>query len=206
MYGSDAMTPTEREGFERELRARFDAGDLSGATAAIVRGYGPELYRFLVAMVRDADAADDVFAGTCERIWRGLPQFRWDGACRAWCYAIARHEFLHWTERRDRQRRQIELSDAPLSRLVVEIRSTTAAHLRTDVKDGFAELRATLAPEDQLLLQLRVDADLPWRDLARALADDDREPTTNQVAALRKRYERLKRELQALARARGLVP
>ena len=90
--------------------------------------------------------------------------------------------------------------------MVAEVRSTTAAHLRTDVKDGFAALRATLAPEDQLLLQLRVDADLPWRDLARALADDDREPTTNQVAALRKRYERLKRELQALARARGLVP
>jgi RNA polymerase sigma-70 factor (ECF subfamily) len=200
------MTASEHEGLERELRASFDRGDLIATATEVIRAYGPELYRFLFSMTRDGSVADDLFSSTCERIWRGLPSFRWESPCRAWTYAIARHCFHHWTRERDRQRRQVALSVAPLSQLVAQVRSTTAAHLRAEVKDGFAAIRATLDPDDQILLHLRVDANLPWRDLAAALGEEGAVPTAREVAALRKRYERLKRELQALARKHHLMP
>ena len=100
------------------------------------------------------------------------------------------------------------LSQAPdLSELVAQVRTATAQHLRTEVKDGFARLRATLDPDDQLLLGLRLDADLGWNDIARVLAGEEAAPVSvREVAALRKRYERLKKQLRELAQAEKLVP
>jgi DNA-directed RNA polymerase specialized sigma24 family protein len=73
-----------------------------------------------------------------------------------------------------------------------------AALLDTGIKDRMAALRAELSPEDQTLLTLRVDRDLPWGDVADIL--DEAEP------ALRKRFERLKLRLRELARTHGLLP
>jgi len=201
------MDADEREALERELRRSFEVGDLQGTATAAIRAYGPELFGFLVGLARDADVASELFSGACEKIWRGLPAFRWESSCRVWCYAIARHHFLHWARDRDRRNRAVALSDAPLSQLVQSIRSTTAIHLRTEVKDEFAKLRETLEADDQLLLQLRLEGAMAWNDIARVLAGEDAPaPSTREVAALRKRYERLKRELQELARKHQLLP
>lgn len=202
------MDSAEREALEVELRRQYEAGDLNAVATAAIRSYGPELYGFLVGLSRDSDAAGEIFAGVCEKLWRGLPGFRWDSTLRVWAYAITRHHFHHWTRDRDKQRRQVPLSDAPqLSELVVKVRTSTAAHLRTEVKDGFARLRETLAPDDQLLLGLRLDGDMAWNDIARVLAGDDAAtPSVREVAALRKRFERLKKQLRELAREHKLVP
>jgi len=201
------MTPAEREALEPELRRQFDAGELHAVATAAIRAYGPELYGLLVGLARDADAAAEIFAGVCEKLWRALPAFRWESSLRVWAYVITRHHFLHWTRDRDRQRRQVALSDvSQLSELAAQVRTATAAHLRTEVKDGFAKLRETLAPDDQLLLNLRVEGNMPWNDIARVLAEDGATPSAREVAALRKRFERLKRELQALAKANNLLP
>ena len=200
------MTPSERAQLEAQLRSTFDAGDLRATATAAIRGYGPELYGFLVGLTHDPDAAGDVFAASCEKLWQGLATFRWDGTLRAWAFTITRHQFYQWSRGRDRRRRAVPLSDAPLSAAVEQVRSTTALHLRTEVKDAFARLRAGLAPDDQLLLHLRLDA-MAWRDIARVLVDADAPaPDARAVAALRKRYERLKAELRAQARAQALVP
>ncbi len=202
------MDAAERDTLEAELRRQFDAGDLHAVATAAVRAYGPELYGFLVGLARDGDAAAEIFAGVCEKLWRGLPAFRWDSSLRVWAYAITRHHFHHWTRHRDKQRRQVALDDAPeLSALIEQVRTTTAVHLRTEVKDGFARLRDTLAPDDQLLLRLRIDGDMAWNDIARVLAGDDvATPSPRDVAALRKRFERLKKQLRELAREHKLVP
>jgi DNA-directed RNA polymerase specialized sigma24 family protein len=64
-------------------------------------------------------------------------------------------------------------------------------------------LRATLTPEEQSLLTLRVDRELSWREVAEVMAEEGRpadEP------ALRKRFGRLKEKLAGAARERGLLP
>jgi RNA polymerase sigma-70 factor, ECF subfamily len=66
-----------------------------------------------------------------------------------------------------------------------------------------AKLRAELDPEDQTLLILRVNRQLPWRDIARIMTDEgdasDDDELKRRAAALRKRFERLKEELRAKA-------
>jgi len=184
------MERDEREMLEAQLRRQFDAGDLNGTMEAALAGYGPELFGFLVGLARDHDRAADLFGEVCARLWRGLPRFRWDSTLRVWAYTVARHEFLRSLRRTARERRHVPLSPASTGPdLVVRARSVTPAYQRTDVKDAFARVREELAPEDHMLLGLRLDRRMAWNDIARVL---DGNP-----AALRKRYQRLKDRLKA---------
>jgi RNA polymerase sigma-70 factor (ECF subfamily) len=106
-------------------------------------------------------------------------------------------------------RRASPLSAHPeLSRLELRIRTETVPFLRTETKTRAAELRRKLAPDDQALLILRVDKDLGWDDIAQILACDvapSREALVRSSAALRKRFERIKEQLRALAQAEQLI-
>jgi RNA polymerase sigma-70 factor (ECF subfamily) len=195
------VTPDQRRELEGELRRLHDAGDLQGAMTAAVRGYGPELFAFLNVLTHDRDRAGDVFAALWERAWRGLPEFRWDCSFRVWAYTIARHEFLRSTRAVRRERKQVPLSKIPtLEGDINRIRTSTAVHHKSEVKEGLARLRETLEPDDHLLLALRVDRKMPWNDIARVLGTGEPEALTREAAALRKRYERVKNRLRDLAR------
>ena len=140
-------------------------------------------------------------------LWRGLPGFRWEASLRTWCYRLARHALAR--VRRDPARRRNQpLPSQQLGELAAQIHSRTADHLRTAVKDRVRELRLRLSPEDQTILILRVDRDLAWRDIAAVLGDEGEALTepelVRRAAMLRKRFERIKDELRALAKAEGL--
>jgi hypothetical protein len=47
---------------------------------------------------------------------------------------------------------------------------------------------------------MRIEHRMPWDQIASVLADGDVPPTTKDVAALRKRFERLKIKLRGLVR------
>ena len=87
---------------------------------------------------------------------------------------------------------------------MAEIRSTTDAYRRTEVKDAFARLRDSLGPDERALLGLRVDRGLEWVDIARVLGAADAD-VKGEAATLRKRFERLKLRLGELARAQGIM-
>ncbi|MEZ4400551.1 MAG: sigma factor [Kofleriaceae bacterium] len=179
------------------------------AAALVMRTYGDELHRYLVAIARDEADGDDAFGQFALDLWRGLPGFRSQASLRTWCYRVARHALARL--RRDpTRRRQVASPSAPLAALIDEVRTRTATYLRTEVKAQVRDLRASLAPDDQAILVLRVDRDLAWRDIARAMADDDAELTEAEVvrraASLRKRFERIKQDLRTRSQAAGLGP
>lgn len=186
-------TPEERED---AIRIRFDAGDLRGAITAAIEGYGPELFGFLNGLTRDRDRAADVFGATCERLWRGLPRFRWDSPFRVWAYAIARNEFLRSLRRRSGEGPRVPLSGLT-SALVEQVRSTTPAHRSPAVLDAFVRIRAQLDPDDHILLGLRIDREMSWPEIAKVLGGDDAD-VERDAATLRKRFERLKQKLREL--------
>lgn len=182
---------------EAALRQQWDAGAYEDVMTAALDGYGAELFGFLVGLTGDHDRAGDVFGAVCERAWKGLPRLRWESSLRVWLYAIARNEFLRAASR---TRRDVPLSRVPSVEVaVVRARTATSPHLRTEVKAGFAKLRAALAPDDHMLLGLRLDRGLAWNDIARVLGDGDPAHLARDAAALRKRYERLKARLRELA-------
>jgi RNA polymerase sigma-70 factor (ECF subfamily) len=208
------MQPEQREELEREIRALWERGELQGAAAAAVRGYGPEIYGFLVAFHRQKDDASEAYAAFTERLWRGLPGFEWQCSFRTWAYAIARNTSL--TYRRQARRRAEMYGPLPegsqLSALEQAPRSDTASYLKTQRQTRMAALRESLPREDQELLVLRVDRKLAWRDLARVLLHGADRPSPcddvleREAARLRKRFQILKEQLHELGRREGLIP
>lgn len=193
------LDPSMDYSLEERIRARFDAGDLDAAMATAIEGYGPELFGFLVGLTRDHDRASDVFGSVCERLWRGLPAFRWDSTFRVWAYAIARNEFLRSLRHTARERKQVPLSRASqLSGMIARARATTPPYQRTDVRDAFAQIREQLDPEDHMLLGLRLDKRMAWNEIAEVLGSGDPAHRTREAAKLRKRFERLKTRLREL--------
>ena len=195
------------EALEASIRAAAQAGDHGQAVTLAVRGYGEEVYSFLVAHTRSDDRASDAFGQACEDLWRSLTAFQWRCSLRTWFYRLARNAAAREarTPANDPRRRS-DLEQ--LTELAAEVRSRTMAYQRTDVKDRFAALRARLAPEEQMLLVLRVDRGLEWNEIALVLEDDagDGDDAARRAAGrLRQSFARLKERLRELAIAEGLV-
>lgn len=197
---------------EEEVARAVAEREHAAAVTAILRGYGPEVLRFLHAVHRDEDAAGDVFSAFAETLLRVMPTFEGRSSARTWAYAIARR--VSATYLRDGRRRAARFAGLPESsaipELVAKVRTETLSFLRTERREKLSALRDSLAPEDQMLLMLRVDRGLSWSDLAVVLADGEGNSLSpsaqkRESARLRKRFQLLKERLRRAAREQGLI-
>jgi RNA polymerase sigma-70 factor (ECF subfamily) len=210
--GKTMMDEADREALERRIRAHFDAGDRKKAATALLEGYGREVLGFLISRLRDRDAAAEVFSLFTEDLWKGLDGFRWECTARVWAYALARHAAARYIEdAQKRRKRQVPLSHAgPLSAIEQKIRTATLAAARTESRSRVEKLRDSLPVEDQMLIVLRVNRKLDWKEIARVMAADG--PAAGDAALakeavrLRKRYQLAKDRLRRMAVEQGLVP
>jgi RNA polymerase sigma-70 factor, ECF subfamily len=190
------MDPTA---LEAEIAALAQASETSAAAAALIRGYGPEIWTYLASVLRapDDDLAD-AFAVFCEDVCRGLPGFRFASSVRTWAYVIARRAALRHLRDADRRARRL-VGEPALEAIAAEVRSTTAQHLRTTNHDRLAAARDQLDHDERTLLLLRVDRQLPWREIAQVMADDELtgDALRRREQVLRKKFELLKRQLRA---------
>lgn len=206
--------PATPQQLELEARARraCAAGDHDRGMTHLVEAYGAELLRFLSARLGDAEAASEVYSDVVERLWRNLPRFQWRHGARGYCYAIARNAANNYaTAAGRRPDRNLALSQAGASAVVERVRTATMPFLRTEMKDRFRALRAQLSNEDQVLLTLRIDRGLEWRELALVMVfDGERElpsegELTREAARLRQRFKSAKDKLKAFAVKEGLL-
>lgn len=193
----------DRAAIEAELRAAATEARWRDVATSTLHAYGDELLGYLVALTRDRTLADEAFGQLLEDLWVGLPAFRWECSMRTWAYTLARNAVTR--NRRGQLRKKAVSIDARVMELAAELQTRTATFLKTESRDRFAALRATLDPDDQTLLILRINRGLPWRDIARILpgpdgAIDDA-AVTRRAAALRKYFERLKDDVRARLRA-----
>jgi RNA polymerase sigma-70 factor, ECF subfamily len=208
-----AMTVREDSAaLEARIRAHCEEAELRHATTLLLQGYGRELLGFLIARLRDRDAAGEVFSRFTEDLWRGIADFRWQCSARVWAYTLARHaasRYLHETRRR--RVVQLPLSVAgPLSGIAEQIRTSTLHSLRTETKSQLRLLRERLPLDDQTLLVLRVNRGLAWTEIAQVMLHEgevaDRDLLEKGAARLRKRYQVAREKLRAMAEAAGLGP
>ncbi len=194
--------PDPRAAADARIVAARDGGDLDGATALVLEIYGGELLAFLHAIARDPTVADDAWSVLAAAIWRSLGGFAGRSSLRTWLYVLARRAHLRVLRRQRAD--EVPLSQASaVGRLAADLRRSSLPHLAR-VRERMADLRAQLDPDDQTILILRVDRDLSWREVAEVLADDD-EDLDRLAATVRKRFERIKAQIRALATAAGLV-
>ena len=194
------MAQEDNAVLEARIGARLDASDVQGAATEAVRGYGPQILGYLVAVMRDDEAAYEVFSQFSEDLWKGIGAFRRQSSLRTWAYKLAWNAALRF--RRDAFRRRVRrLQTTEVSKIVDEVRSASRVYQDTAVKDRMAAIREKLEADEQTLLILRVDRNLSWREIAQVMTDGE-DPTLE--SALRKRFERLKLKLRTLANEAGL--
>jgi RNA polymerase sigma-70 factor (ECF subfamily) len=201
---------TAREEIEREVRRLCDEGAVVAATAAAIRAYGPEILGFLAAQHGGGGDADEVFSIWSERVFRGLPGFGWGSSLRTWVYTVARNASFSFADgRRVRARREQVARSEEIVAVAQAVRTATPAYLRTEAKDKLAAIRDALPPEDRMLLVLRVDKRLEWKDLARVMLGDDGDAGDAALAKesqrLRKRFQLLKEKLLEAGRRAGIL-
>jgi RNA polymerase sigma-70 factor (ECF subfamily) len=205
------MESAERDALEARIRALCEAGDKSQAATALLEGYEQELVGFLVARLRDREAAAEVFSQFTEDLWRGLDGFRWQCSARVWSYTLVRHAASRYVrDAHNRRGRHVGLSRAgPLSEIAEKIRTATLLAARTEGRNRVAQLRESLPVDDQTLLILRINRKLGWKEIAQVMvyegetvADD---VLDKEAVRLRKRYQLAKDKLRRMAEEQGLV-
>ena len=198
------MAPVEED--EARIRDAHARGAYGEAIEAALERYGNEVLSFLRARLRDDSDANEVFAQLGEDLWRGVVEFRWQCSFRTFIYTLARNAAVRFERAPMNQgRRRRGLSALPEAAASERLR--TRPYLRTDVKDRFAALRASLTPDEQTLLVLRVDREMSWEDVARVLCDGelDADALRRHSATLRQRFQKLKAQLRERAIAEGLL-
>jgi RNA polymerase sigma-70 factor (ECF subfamily) len=202
------MAGEREETLEPRLRERWAGARFEEAARLLVEGYGPQILGYLVRTMRNEADACEVFGRLCEQLWRGLPRFEGRSSFKTWAYRLATHARTRFWEDPYRRRARPLESDL-ISKLEQQVRSRTLRHLRSEVKDRFARLRASLSPEEQSLLTLRIDKELAWTEIAEILAGPDESCSEGELklraTALRQRFQRLKDKIRRLADEEGLL-
>jgi RNA polymerase sigma-70 factor (ECF subfamily) len=197
---------------EAAIRAAHQLGDMAEVVRLALGRYQVEVYLFLCARLGNESDAHEVFSQLSEDLWRGIDRFAWRSSLRTWLYTLARHAAIRFERSPANQSRRHK----PISRVTDPVaieRSRTRPYLRTDVKDRFAALRATLSPDEQSLIVLRIDRGLSWEEVARVFhdgdddgdGDGDDDSLKRRTANLRQRFRQLKERLRERARADGLL-
>jgi RNA polymerase sigma-70 factor, ECF subfamily len=129
------LTEQERKRLEAGAREACLRGDHTSAATIAVRGYGPEVLGFLMAIHRDEHEAADLFAQVTESLWTSLPTFAWNCSLRTWLYTIARNASRH--QRRDaarREKRGRRVGASALDGVAQAVRTETLTFLRTGAR------------------------------------------------------------------------
>ena len=197
--------------FGEHVRALLKDGSVDQATTLVLERHAREILGFIVGITGDVAQAGDAFSFFSEDVWRGLPRFQWRSSLRTWLFTLARRA----TARYLRTAKlgpvgNVALSAAPQLQQVVDgIRTRTRPYLRTEAKKGLARLKDALTGEEQMLLNLRHDKKLPWREIALILLRDadshDDNGVTRKMNALKQQYGRLLPKLTRLAQEEGLL-
>ena len=78
-----------------EVIRRISAGD-ECAFVELYHKYSTPLYTYLLQMVIDEKAAEDLIQDVFLAAWKGAARFRGDASLKTWLYQIAHHQAVSW--------------------------------------------------------------------------------------------------------------
>ena len=87
---------------EEELVRRAQSGDLD-AFEALVRLHEKSVYKLALRMTGSPEDAEDMAQEAFLKLWRALPDFRWECKFSVWLYRIVSNVSLDWLRRQSRR-------------------------------------------------------------------------------------------------------
>lgn len=158
--------PAPAPASEPAIAAAIAQGDARQTIALLDAAYGCSLYRFIRAMVRSDDVADDVYQSTLIDAFRDLRSFGGRSSARTWLFAIARHrclDALKLTRRRAARFTSVERLPEAADPAAAVDRRLSDAQLRTALERCLGEL----APELRMVLAMRFTEGFSYDEIAR---------------------------------------
>ncbi len=189
-----------KDSAEVAIRAHREAGRFDDAVSTALEAYSSELFGYIRSMTRTATEAEDVFGDMSERLWTHFGRFRGDSSVRTWLYSIARNLARSHERRKSGPRgREVPLTESVVAVLDDPTYTTAPVYLQVELEKRLHSLRNALPPQDRMLIALRIDRAMSWREIARAFDPDDSSPEqlARRCAALRKRFGRIKDKLRS---------
>ena len=151
---------------DAELVERAKAGD-ADALHELVSRHHAAVFRTVLGMLRDDDAAADATQEAFVKALRALQRFRGDSSFKTWIMAIAVNEARGWARRRGRRR------ERPLESHPEIPGGEQGVAERVVVTDEVARVRAaleTLPDKQRMAVSLRIFEGLSFREVG-ALID-----------------------------------
>ena len=140
-----------------ERLARFAAGDIT-AFESIFRQYQSEIYGWIMRIVRDRAAAEELTLDTFWRIWKARARFDPRRSFPAWARRIATNVAIAYLKRRPRE---VAFADET----EVEADPAISAEQRDRIQRAFRELPAKL----QIAATLALVEQQPYEEIADSL-------------------------------------
>lgn len=142
-----------------ELLRRFVEGDVA-AFETIFREAEPDIYRWLLRMVRDPAIAEDLSIETFWRVYRSRATFDWTQSFQAWARRIATNVARDHLRRRPREVGLPQsLSTPPQPDPAVS----------QDIARKVRQAIAALPPRHRIVVVLALVDDVPYSEIADAL-------------------------------------
>ena len=160
------MRTTEDDAEDRALLARVGAGDRRAFDVLYTR-HERRVYRYLLTLIADPHAAEDVLVEVMTIVWRDAAKFAGGSRATTWMLGIARHRALDARRSKARTSRDAPLEDVaePASEAdgpqEIMHRDLQAA----EVKRALAEL----STEHREVLQLAFFEELGYEEIAALL-------------------------------------
>ena len=142
-----------------DLATRFAAGDLD-AFEALFREHQRNVYRWIVRIVRDPAAAEDLAIEAFWRMYRARARFDPSGNCAAWLRRIAVNVALDHL-------RRAKLQVALPEDLAAEPAPDSA--VQSEMRHAIQRALAELPPRLRVVVQLGLVEDEPYGEIAAAL-------------------------------------
>jgi RNA polymerase sigma-70 factor, ECF subfamily len=151
------------------LARRLAAGNLD-APRQLVERHHAELYRYALALLRDASAAEDIVQDAFERAFAALGKYPEDRikalSVRPWLYRIALNVVRNAWRERSREIPAAETPERADVRMVTEFGSTSGSD-REAWLDTLGALEL-LSERQRVAVALRYFEDLPYAEIAEA--------------------------------------
>ncbi|MBI2567372.1 MAG: sigma-70 family RNA polymerase sigma factor [Candidatus Schekmanbacteria bacterium] len=167
-------------GEELLLVRRAQTGDRAAFAELILR-YRPALRRLLYRMTRSVDDADDLSQETFLRAYQGLRELERAEAFRSWLFRIASNLALnHVAKRRTAGQRDTDGVEE-LSAAANQADDLERLQIHALVRNGVDRL----PPRQRLTLLMRIETDLPFKEIAAAMGCAEGTAKANYFHAVR---------------------